>query len=75
MKTEFFLNFLALVLLGDPVVAAPAPSPTSPATPVTYEELPELKASDILKPEFLSGPHHKVREEVTNLLRREPVYH
>jgi hypothetical protein len=31
---------------------------------VAYEELPELKASEILRPEFLQGPHHKVREEV-----------
>ena len=29
-----------------------------------YEELPELKASDILRPEILQGPNHKVREEV-----------
>lgn len=64
MKTEFLINFLAFALLGDPLVAGPAPSPTVSATPVTYEELPELQASDILKPEFLSGPHHKVREEV-----------
>jgi len=64
MKTTFLINFLAFALLVDPVLPAPAPSPTSSATPVTYEELPELKASDILKPEFLSGPHYKVREEV-----------
>ena len=64
MKTEFLINLLAFALLGDPLVAGPAPSQTASATPVTYEELPELKASDILKPEFLSGPHHKVREEV-----------
>jgi hypothetical protein len=64
MKTTFLLNFLALGLLANPLVAAPAPSPISSATPVTYEELPELRASDILKPEFLSGPHYKVREEV-----------
>jgi len=64
MKTTFLINFLAFALLVDPVLTAPALSPTSSATPVTYEELPELKASDILKPEFLSGPHYKVREEV-----------
>jgi len=40
------------------------PSPNALATPVAYEELPELKASDILKPDVLSGPHYKVREEV-----------
>lgn len=29
-----------------------------------FEELPVLNASEILRPEFLAGPHHKVREEV-----------
>src|SRR5258708_1567817 len=65
MKPTFLINLLALGLLAGPLVAAPAPSPISSATPVTYEELPELKASDILKPEFLSGPRYKVREEVS----------
>jgi hypothetical protein len=64
MKAGFSIIFVAFALLPDLLVAAPAPSPTSSATPVTYEELPELKASDILKPEFFSGPHYKVREEV-----------
>jgi hypothetical protein len=64
MKTTFLIRFFAFALLADPLVAGPAPSPTSSTTPVTYEELPELRASDILKPEFLSGPHFKVREEV-----------
>jgi hypothetical protein len=64
MKTTLLINFLVFVLLAASLVAGPAPSPTVSVTPVTYEELPELKASDILKPEFLSGPHHKVREEV-----------
>ncbi len=30
----------------------------------TFEELPELKASEIIKPELLRGPHHSVRENV-----------
>lgn len=30
----------------------------------SFEELPELKASEILKPEFLKGPHFSVREPV-----------
>jgi hypothetical protein len=30
----------------------------------SFEELPELKASEILKPELLRGPHHAVRENV-----------
>jgi hypothetical protein len=29
-----------------------------------FEELPILKASDILRPEILAGPHYKIREEV-----------
>jgi len=29
-----------------------------------FEELPVLKASEILRPEILAGPHHKVREPV-----------
>jgi hypothetical protein len=30
----------------------------------SFEELPDLNASEILKPEFLKGPHHTVREPV-----------
>jgi hypothetical protein len=29
-----------------------------------FEELPVLNATEILRPEFLTGPHHKVREPV-----------
>lgn len=38
--------------------AAPAPSDTS------YEEFPELKAGEILKPDYLKGSHYTVRENV-----------
>src|SRR6266436_6810947 len=31
---------------------------------VAFEELPELKASEILKPELLKGPHHVIRDPV-----------
>jgi len=31
---------------------------------VAFEELPELKASEILKPELLKGPHHVIRDSV-----------
>lgn len=41
---------------------SPAPPPTEAAN--AYEELPELKASEILQADILSGPYHKVREEV-----------
>ena len=30
----------------------------------SFEELPELKASEILRPEFLKGPHFTLRESV-----------
>jgi hypothetical protein len=40
------------------------PTPPPMETPGSYEELPELKASDILREDILAGPHHKVREEV-----------
>jgi hypothetical protein len=33
-------------------------------TSTTYEELPELKASEILRDDILTGPYHHVREEV-----------
>ena len=36
---------------------------TDPASQ-PFEELPELQASEILKPEILKGPHHTVREPV-----------
>jgi len=64
MKPTFLINLLAFGLLADLLVAGTEPSPNALATPVAYEELPELKASDILKPDVLSGPHYKVREEV-----------
>src|SRR5438552_1867711 len=40
----------------------PAPSPAEAAN--VYEELPELKASEILRAYIISGPYHHVREEV-----------
>jgi hypothetical protein len=64
MKITFLINFFAFALLAASPATASEPLPTVSVTPPAYEELPELKASDILKPEFLSGPHYKVREEV-----------
>src|SRR5262245_37995859 len=60
-------NFIVLVLTTGLAVASmaqsPAPSEPPQVTPA-FEELPELKASEILKPEFLKGPHFVVREAV-----------
>jgi hypothetical protein len=35
-----------------------------PRAEPAFEELPVLNASDILRPDVLTGPRHKVREEV-----------
>ena len=47
------------------VEVTPTPADSSAEMVLPYEELPELKASEILRPEILNGPHHKVREEVS----------
>jgi hypothetical protein len=39
-------------------------SPTIKRAVAVYEDLPELKASEILRPEFLKGTYFSVREEV-----------
>jgi hypothetical protein len=44
--------------------AAQTPQPGEfPRAEAAFEELPVLNASDILRPDVLTGPHHKVREE------------
>src|SRR5437762_3861960 len=57
--------FLALTLSATFQCLAQTPEPfeVRRAEPV-FEELPELKASEILKPEFLKGPHYLVRDPV-----------
>ena len=57
--------FLALTLSATFQCLAQTPEPfeVRRAEPV-FEELPELKASEILKPELLKGPHYTVREPV-----------
>src|SRR5438874_13421544 len=61
MKKIFVLLFSAATSL---VLAqtGPAPSPAEAAN--AYEELPELKASEVLREDVLTGPYHHVREEV-----------
>ncbi len=57
--------FLALMLSATFQCLAQTPEPfeVRRAEPV-FEELPELKASEILKPELLKGPHYVVRDPV-----------
>jgi len=45
------------------VTVTPASSPAEAAAD-SFEELPELKASEILKPEILKGPNYVIREPV-----------
>jgi len=61
MKKTCTVSLVALVAATFPIYAQPAFPPTNVSD---YEELPELKASEILRPEILSGPHHKVQESV-----------
>jgi hypothetical protein len=57
--------FVALALSAALQCLAQTPEPfeVRRAEPV-FEELPELKATEILKPEFLQGPHFAVRDPV-----------
>src|SRR5438045_8144853 len=64
---KIVLSTLALSLSAlDPGTAQESEVATPEASESMFEELPELNASDILKPEFLKGPHHTVRESVTS---------
>src|ERR1043166_3107823 len=54
---------LALTATLQCLAQTPEPFEVRRADPV-FEELPELKASEILKPEFLQGPHFAVRDPV-----------
>ena len=60
----------AFACLGQP------PGPSDAGTPASdFEELPELKASEILKPEILKGPNYTVRESVPTFLGYESIHH
>jgi hypothetical protein len=60
---------IAVVSQADEPSASPSSSrsPSLSASPAAslFEEPPTLNPSEILKPEFLSGPHFKVHDEVT----------
>jgi len=55
-------NIFSLLAAANFSFAQTEPSPLDAAN--TYEELPEFKASEILRPEFLQGEHFKVAETV-----------
>lgn len=57
-KVFLLLSFLSAVLVQTPVYsAAPAPQ---------FEKPVNLKASDVLPPKLISGPHHRVRDVVVS---------
>jgi hypothetical protein len=57
--------FLALTLSATFQCLAQTPEPFEVRrAEAVYEELPELDASEILKPELLKGPHFAVRDSV-----------
>src|SRR6266436_2661134 len=60
-------KLLIIVLALDPALQCLAQTPEPfevRRAEVAFEELPELKASEILKPELLKGPHYVVRDPV-----------
>jgi len=57
-----FAVALTSALVGTAVLLAVAQD--EPAVVEEFEELPELRASEILKPELMQGPHHTIREQV-----------
>ena len=57
--------FVALALSATLQCLAQTPEPFEVRrAEAVFEELPELKATEILKPEFLQGPHFAVRDPV-----------
>ena len=62
MKTPRIAISLTLLVAAFSIHAQSVPAPTDAPD---YEELPELKASEILRDTILNGPHHKVRDEVS----------
>jgi hypothetical protein len=63
MKEKLILLLVASVSAALSCLAQTPEHPLS--TDASFEELPDLNASDILKPEVVKGPHHTVREPVS----------
>ena len=64
-RIEQAIVFLVVTLCATIRCLAQTPEPFEVRrAEAAFEELPVLNASEILRPEFLSAPHHKVREPV-----------
>lgn len=64
------INKISLIVLGLTTgalscLAQNVESSASVAPDSSFEELPDLQASEILQPAFLKGPHHTVRDSVS----------
>ncbi len=65
MTKPIYIFSLTLTLAATVECLAQTPEPFEiRRAEVAFEELPELKASEILKPELLKGPHYVVRDPV-----------
>jgi hypothetical protein len=65
IKKQTSILFLTMALSMALPCLAQTPEPFEVRrAEAAFEELPELKASEILKPELLKGPHHVVRDPV-----------
>jgi len=63
-REQNFVVLIAAVSMAM-LTAAQTPQPFEVRrAEAAFEELPVLNASEIVRPEMLAGPHHKVREEV-----------
>ena len=67
--------FLALTLSATFQCLAQTPEPFEVRrAEAAFEELPELKASEILKPELLKGPHYVGTRSGADGVRHESVH-
>ena len=64
MIMKRILILLASLSLGSLVFGQNESTPAPQGATDGFEELPVLKASEILRDVYLSGPHHQVREDV-----------
>jgi len=65
MRKQTRILCIVVVLVATVPCLAQTPEPFEVRRgEAAFEELPELKASEILKPELLKGPHHVIREPV-----------
>src|SRR5437667_5001780 len=70
-------KLLIIVLALDPALQCLAQTPEPfevRRAEVAFEELPEIKASEILKPELLKGPHYVIRDPRADRVGHEPVH-